>query len=133
MGLVLWWGHPHGGPGVVGPDGLGGEHARVRSEPPGGEADARDQTPATDRSDDRIEIRNVLEEKRMVTSEREGRLRVFSPLVSKEEYESRSVKDLVEKVFDGTPSALVSRLIDDEGLTPAELKDLQALLRRKLP
>ena len=64
----------------------------------------------------------VLEGKRMVRSERRGRAHVFRPRIAKGVYQSRSVKDLVERVFDGMPTALVARLLDDDGLSREDLE-----------
>ena len=77
-------------------------------------------------------VLRVLEQKGMVERERDGQPHVFRPLVPKPEYESRSLGELVEKVFDGAPTALVSRLIDDEGLSRDELESMQRLLKERL-
>jgi predicted transcriptional regulator len=41
------------------------------------------------------------------------------------------VKDLVERVFDGAPAALVRRLIESERLSPADVEAIQEILRGK--
>ena len=42
------------------------------------------------------------------------------------------VRNLVDKVFDGAPSAMVMRLLDDEDLSPDELRRIRRLLKEKL-
>ncbi len=77
-------------------------------------------------------ILRILEGKRLVKSRRNGKANLYRPAVSKSEYERRSLRHLVDKVFDGTPSAMVMRLLDDEGLSRAELREIQRMLKEKL-
>ena len=77
-------------------------------------------------------ILRILEGKRLVNSRRNGKANLYRPAVSKSEYERRSLRHLVDKVFDGTPSAMVMRLLDDEGLSRAELREIQRMLGEKL-
>ncbi len=77
-------------------------------------------------------ILRILEGKRLVKSRKGGKANLYRPAVSKSEYERRSLRHLVDKVFDGTPSAMVMRLLDDEGLSRAELREIQRMLREKL-
>ncbi len=77
-------------------------------------------------------ILRILEGKRLVKSRRIGKANLYRPAVSKSEYEKRSLRHLVDKVFDGTPSAMVMRLLDDEGLSRAELCEIQRMLGEKL-
>ncbi len=77
-------------------------------------------------------ILRILEGKRLVKSRKVGKANVYRPTVSKSVYESRSVRHLVDKVFDGTPSAMVMRLLDDEGLSSDELREIQRMLEERL-
>ena len=77
-------------------------------------------------------ILRILEKKKLVRARKEGKAHIYAPTVSKSDYESRSLRDLVDKVFDGTPSAMVMRLLDDEGLTAEELREIQARLEERL-
>ncbi len=77
-------------------------------------------------------ILRILEGKQLVKSRKVGKANLYRPAVSKSEYERRSLRHLVDKVFDGTPSAMVMRLLDDEGLSRAELREIQRMLREKL-
>ncbi|MEM7246968.1 MAG: BlaI/MecI/CopY family transcriptional regulator [Acidobacteriota bacterium] len=74
----------------------------------------------------------ILETKGMVGSRKDGRAHVYRPLVSKQEYEGRSVDHLVDKVFDGTPTALVQRLLEHDGLSRDELEEIRRVLEDKL-
>ena len=77
-------------------------------------------------------ILRILEKKKLVRTRKDGKAHIYMPTVSKSEYEARSLRNLVEKVFDGTPSAMVMRLLDDEGLTADELREIQARLKERL-
>jgi predicted transcriptional regulator len=74
----------------------------------------------------------ILEQKGVVASRKEGRGHLYRPLVTKQEYESRSVHHLVARVFDGEPRALVTRLLEVEDLSAEDLAGLRELLDRKL-
>jgi predicted transcriptional regulator len=77
-------------------------------------------------------IMRILEDKKLVKSRKLGRAHVYRPAISKSEYETRSLRHLVAKVFDGAPSAMVMRLLDDEGLSAGELREIQRMLQEKL-
>jgi predicted transcriptional regulator len=71
----------------------------------------------------------ILEQKGYVISRREGRGHLYSAAVSREAYQTRSLKEFVSKVFDGTPALLVRRLVDSDSLTPQELAQIKSILR----
>jgi hypothetical protein len=50
---------------------------------------------------------------------------------SRDEYEKKAIKYVVDKVFDGTPSLLVKQLLDTSRLTDEELKEIKSLLLKK--
>jgi len=77
-------------------------------------------------------VLRILEQKKLVQSRKEGKVHVYRPAVSKETYEARSVKHLVDKVFDGAPSAMVMRLLDEDELSRGELEELRSRLEEKL-
>jgi predicted transcriptional regulator len=73
----------------------------------------------------------ILEDKGFVVSRKEGRSHLYSPRISKESYETKSLKQLVNKVFDGAPSALVRRLLDEHALSRDEIREIQAMLNKR--
>lgn len=75
-------------------------------------------------------ILRILEQKQIVGSRKEGRGHIYYPILQKERYEEASLSHLLTKVFDGSAEALVSRLIETKGLTPAALSEIRALLDR---
>lgn len=76
-------------------------------------------------------ILRILEQKKFLRTRKEGRGHIYIPKLSKQEYEARSLKQLVDKVFDGTASALVRRLIDTDQLSEKELQEVKALLNER--
>jgi len=76
-------------------------------------------------------VLRILEQKKLVKSRKDGKAHVYRPAISKAEYERRSLRHLVDNVFDGTPSALVQRLLDDDGLSPADIDDIRRHLEEK--
>jgi len=76
-------------------------------------------------------IVRILEQKGYVTSSKEGRGHLYAAAVSKEDYQRSAVQRMVTSVFDNTPALLVSRLLDTESLSPDDLAQIRALLRKK--
>ena len=76
-------------------------------------------------------IVRILEQKGYVTSQKQGRGHLYDAAVSKEQYQSLSLKRIVRNVFDGAPSLLVQRLLTSETLTPEDLARIESLLREK--
>jgi predicted transcriptional regulator len=68
----------------------------------------------------------ILEQKRVLTTRKEGRGHVYIPVLKKAEYESKTVKHVLERVFDGTPVALVRQLLDS---VEVDEKDIAAIKR----
>ncbi len=79
-------------------------------------------------------ILRILEQKKILKTRKEGRGHVYIPLLKRPEYEAKSVKHMVDKVFDGAPvamvSALIKQLLDTKNLDQAELTEIQALLAK---
>ena len=77
-------------------------------------------------------ILRILEQKAFVTSRKEGKSHVYIPALAKDEYQSRSLKDLSAKLFDDTPASLVAALVNDGELTEEALGQIRALVDRRL-
>jgi predicted transcriptional regulator len=73
-------------------------------------------------------ILRILEQKNVLSARKEGRGHTYVPRLKKSEYESKAIKHVVDKVFDGTPVALVKQLLDTGGLNHEELDELKKLL-----
>ncbi len=77
-------------------------------------------------------ILRILEQKQFVTSTKQGKTFTYRPTLTKDSYQSRSLRNLSEKLFDNTPVSLVARLVDDNDLTQEALDEIRALLDRRL-
>ena len=77
-------------------------------------------------------ILRILDEKGFVKSRKEGKTLVYTPLLQKDNYQTRSLQNLSRTLFDDTPASLVARLVDDAELTASDLEDIRALVERRL-
>lgn len=71
-----------------------------------------------------------MEHKGVVAHRSEGRQYVYRPLISEDEVRSSMLNELLERLFEGDPAALVSHLMTDHEIEPEELAELQRLLDR---
>ncbi len=69
-----------------------------------------------------------LEAKGYLRTRREGRAKVYVPLVRKNQVIREVIDDLVYRLFNGESLPLFQHLIQDRGLSLAELKELRAML-----
>jgi BlaI family transcriptional regulator, penicillinase repressor len=69
-----------------------------------------------------------LEKRRLVTSRKEARERVFEPAVTESEVTHHMVSDLVTKLFRGDASALVSHLVRDSEFDESDLETVRRML-----
>src|SRR3954465_1050640 len=49
-------------------------------------------------------ILRILEKKRFLTNRKQGRGHAYIPLIAKPDYEKKSLDDLIDRVFEGTPT-----------------------------
>lgn len=76
-------------------------------------------------------ILRILEQKGVLSAEKAGRGHRYVPRIEKSAYEAFALEEVVGKVFDGQPLALVRRLVDATRLSRRELAALRALLDEK--
>lgn len=74
-------------------------------------------------------ILRILEQKGVLKTRKEGRGHIYIPALKKSDYESRTVKDVVERVFQGTPIALVKQLLDSVKINKSEIEELKKLIK----
>jgi predicted transcriptional regulator len=77
-------------------------------------------------------ILRILEQKKIVGTRKEGRGHIYFPLLQKVEFEASTIKNVVSKVFDGAPLALVRQLLDTNGVSESDLKEMRKLLDERL-
>ncbi len=74
----------------------------------------------------------ILEEKGFLKSERLDKAHTYRPCVARSDYEGKSLKHLAEKVFQGSPSSMVMRLLEESEISKTELESIRALLNERL-
>ena len=77
-------------------------------------------------------ILKILEKKGFLSTRKTDRAHVYFPLIKKHQYESKSVHHLIENLFEGTPSSLVMKLINESDLSHEDLKKIKSLLNERL-
>ena len=73
-------------------------------------------------------ILRILEGKGVLVARKEGRGHIYTPVLGKQEYEARIVADVVQRVFDGAPTALVRQLIDNVDLCEDDVREIRKML-----
>jgi predicted transcriptional regulator len=79
-----------------------------------------------------LTILRVLEGKGHVRHEPDGRAHRYIPTVARDEAGASALQRLVSKVFSGSPEALLTQLVADEGLSEEDLLRLRKLLDERL-
>lgn len=74
----------------------------------------------------------ILEEKGYAKSERKERTLTYVPVMKKSDYEGRSLKNLSNSLFGGTPTALVARLVDDGELTDEMIQEIKEIIDTRI-
>ena len=78
-----------------------------------------------------ITMLNIMHRKGFLRRRKEGKSFLFSPKVNKEKVTGRIMGDLLRRVFDGEPSALVLNLLETADLDSDELAELRKLITRR--
>ena len=72
-----------------------------------------------------------LEEKGSVSHEAEERTFVFFPLVAEAKFKKTATNDLVQRVFAGKASSLVSHLLKNEKVSAKEIEEIRKLIDQR--
>jgi len=72
----------------------------------------------------------ILEQKGYVTHDKVGRAFVFRAVVDEGQARRRALKHLIGRLFNGSPSLLVSNVLDDDEIDPQELVQLKRLIEK---
>ncbi len=78
-----------------------------------------------------ITMLNIMVRKGYLRRRKQGKAFFFTPKVKKESVAGGIMGDLLSRVFDGSPSALVLNLIETADLDADELAELRRLISRK--
>jgi BlaI family transcriptional regulator, penicillinase repressor len=79
-----------------------------------------------------LTVLRTLEEKGYVDHQDEGKAHRYRPLVGRDRAGRSAVRRLVKKIFGGSPELLLTHLVAEKDLTPAELKRMRRLLDDRL-
>ena len=88
-------------------------------------AEVREAIPAPLAYNTVLTILRNLEAKGFVKHQAEGRVFRYSPAITEAAVRGSAVTRLVRKFFGGSPLGMVTHLVENEGLSAAEIKNLQ--------
>lgn len=77
-------------------------------------------------------ILKILEDKGALRSEKGEKTHLYHAVLTREVYEERALKHVAEKLFDGSPSAMVMKLLDENEMTTEELEAIRRNLEERL-
>ena len=72
----------------------------------------------------------ILEQKQILKTRKEGRSHIYIPLLSKTDYEVKTVRHVVDNVFDGAPITLIRTLLDTVNLDNEELEEIRKIIEK---
>ena len=75
---------------------------------------------------------NTMVDKKYLKRKKQGNTYLFSPQISQQEVEGRVLGDVVDRVFDGSTSAVLLKLFDVKDMDGDELKELRRIIIRRL-
>jgi len=73
-------------------------------------------------------ILRILEQKDVLKTRKEGRGHIYIPVLTKSDYEAKTVRHVVDRIFDGTPVALVRQLLDSVEVDEKEIAEIKKLI-----
>lgn len=79
-----------------------------------------------------LTILRTLEAKGHLRHEPEGRAHRYYPVVKRDEAGTTALRQLVSKIFGGSPEALLTQLVSDDDLSGRDLLRLRELLDERL-
>ena len=78
-----------------------------------------------------ITMLNIMHRKGFLRRRKEGKSFLFTPKVKKESVSGGMMGDLLSRVFDGSPSAMMLNLLETADIGAAELAEIRKLINRK--
>lgn len=72
-----------------------------------------------------------LVEKGAVNAVKQGNIYMYTPVISKEDYQKKESKSFLKKIYNGSLSMLLTNFIEDEDISEEELDNLYELLDSK--
>ena len=75
---------------------------------------------------------NTMVDKQYLTRKKQGNSFLFSPRIAEETVSEQVLSDVVDRVFDGSTSAVLLKLFDVKDVDAQELKELRRIINRRL-
>lgn len=75
----------------------------------------------------------ILEEKGFLGHETVGNIYQYFPLITKEEYQKHSMKDIVSQYFDNSYPKMLAYFAKEEKLSEQDLNDILNIIKNKRP
>lgn len=75
---------------------------------------------------------NTMVVKKYLTRSKQANMYLFTPRITESEVGDRVLEDVVDRVFDGSTSAVLLKLFDVKDIDGDELKELRRIIDRKL-
>jgi predicted transcriptional regulator len=75
-------------------------------------------------------ILRILEQKKILKTRKEGRGHIYIPLMSKSDYEAKTVRHVVNNVFEGAPITLIKTLLDTVNLKNDDLEEIRKIIEK---
>ncbi len=77
-----------------------------------------------------LKMLQIMHDKGLVARDESQRAHVYRAAVSKERTQKRFLSDMLQRVFDGSPSRLVLQALGDHKASREELREIRALLNK---
>lgn len=74
----------------------------------------------------------ILETKGVLKSSKSDKAHMYEPLITKDAYEAQTLEHLAANLFDGDPSMMVMRLLNDSNLSKKDLEAIRQVLDSRL-
>jgi predicted transcriptional regulator len=91
-------------------------------------AEVREKLPADLAYTTVLTILRNLEAKELVDHTTEGKAHRYRPRLARKAARQSALSRIVDKLFHGSPEQLIAQLVEDEKLTPDDLRRLRALI-----
>lgn len=71
-----------------------------------------------------------MEEKKIISYVEQGRTKIFSPVVSREDVTATETKNLLQRAYNGSVGLLISAMAQRNDLTKEDIDELYAILKK---
>lgn len=79
-----------------------------------------------------ITLLKRMQQKGTVTVDESGTVKVYSPNVTREQIAREQTQSLIDRVYGGNPTLMVSHMVEDGEISPKEMQEIMDILRRAL-